>query len=116
MTKRKTIYFPGWGAIPITLEDTAVKNVFTCGECGALSKALNYITGCKMIRTDNHVAVITFDGQVLDIKGLHTPSTFEDEWGETYPIYCDRDLELCGVSNWRKALPFAKLLAERYIR
>ena len=112
----KTIHFPDFGNVPITLNNNDVHGVFTQGYCGALALALNHITGCKMIVSQDHVAVISFNGQVLDIEGVHDPDKFEEEWGRAKP--CDipelvRDFY--NIEHWEKALPFAKLLAKKYL-
>ena len=116
MKKKTTVYIKGWGNVPLNLASPFAHEVFTEGSCGALAKALNHVAGCKIIITDEHAAVIAFNGKVLDIKGVHTPSAFEREWGEAQP--CDGgDLIFTdyGESEWRKAIPFAKLLAEKYL-
>ena len=104
-----------WGTVPVTLKGPLVREVFTEGYCGALAKALNHIAGCKMIRTDGHAAVITFDGKILDIEGVHTPDTFERKWHKAYP--CEQKVldRYYGGRHWRKAIPFAKLLVEKYL-
>lgn len=109
-----TVYFEDWGHVNVTLKGTIVRQVFTEGLCGALATALNRITGCKIIGSENHVAVITFDGRILDIEGIHTPSKFERAWGIIKPLK-EKDLIYCGVDQWRKAIPFAKLLAKKYL-
>jgi len=113
--KKRTVYFEGWGHVKVTLRSKIVREVFTEGHCGALAKALNHITGCKMIMSDRHVAVITFDGRILDIEGVHDPTAFEEEWNETEPCNV-RDIEGCGVDHWHKAIPFAQLLVKKYLR
>ncbi|KKM61776.1 hypothetical protein LCGC14_1528380 [marine sediment metagenome] len=119
--RKKTVYFNDWwGSIRVTLKGQKVRRVFTEGECGALAKALNHITGCKMISTARHAAVITFDGQVLDIEGLHTPSEFERKWGRAQTWGSKEDAPPhqngYGVGNWHKAIPFAQLLVKKYLR
>ena len=112
----KTIHLPKLGAIPLTLDDDRVHIAFTKGYCGALALALNHITGCKMVKSWSHAAVISFDGRVLDIEGVHDPTEFENYWGKVVP--CDErelDEDFYYVKHWKKALPFAKLLAKKYL-
>ena len=89
----KTIHFPDFGDVLITLPDFGnafavdqdqVHHIFTEGYCASLAAALNHITGCKIVITDLHAAVMTFFNgqiQVLDIEGVHDPDYFEEKWG-----------------------------------
>lgn len=116
MKKKTIVYIKGWGNVPLNLASPFAHEVFTEGSCGALAKALNHIAGCKIIATDAHAAVIAFDGRVLDIEGTHVPSTFERKWGVAQPCNEEDDLKGYGEEGWREAIPFAKLLAEKYLR
>ena len=112
----KTIYLPEFGNVPLTLDDGRVHIAFTQGYCAALALALNHITDCKMVKSWCHAAVISFDGRVLDIEGVHNPTKFERKWGRVEP--CDErklDEDFYNVEHWRKALPFAKLLVKKYL-
>jgi len=117
MKKKTTVHMEEWGNVPLNLASPFAHEVFTEGSCGALAKALNHIAGCKIIITDAHAAVIAFDGNVLDIEGMHTPSAFEHKWGVAQPCdYDDNDFTgFYDESDWREAIPFAELLAEKYL-
>lgn len=108
------IYFKDWGHTKVSIKSPRITKIFTQGLCGALAKALNHVTGCKMICSLTHAAVIAPDGRVLDIKGLHTPKKFEREWGITNPCETS-ELKYYGVSQWHVAIPFAELLVRKYL-
>jgi hypothetical protein len=111
---QKFVYFDRWGDVPITLDSRAVA-VFTEGNCGALAYAVNFLTGWQIIISNKHAANRTPAGQVLDITGCQTLKSFEYNWGKSRVVSRNsKQLLDYGVNEWRAALPFAKLLLQKY--
>lgn len=112
---QKFVHFDMWGDVPIKLDLPIVYDVFTRGNCGALAYAVNLLTGWEIITSYSHAANLTPIGKVLDIKGLHDLELFEKEWNKTkLTSKNSSSLRDYGVNEWRAALPFAKLLLQKY--
>ena len=113
----KTVYIKSWGRhIPVSLTDPEVITAFTNCMCAALAKALNHITGCQMVGSDMHAGIMSSDGMILDIEGVHTKSEFEQRWGDIHRCNTTRLREnFYAVHNWKEAIPFARLLVREYL-
>lgn len=109
------VYFSRWGDVPLTLGDAIGYEVFTEGNCGALAYAINLLTGWQIIISNKHAAINTPIGQILDITGLQSRESFEHNWGKSRLVSRNsKQLIDYGVNEWRAALPFARLLLQKY--